>query len=75
MKLNKEEQEFIAENITKFAVVPGITVDEIEGRIHGKHFGGIGSTAMYRTNDMAKIWKHSTDKIKKIEKNLEKVLG
>ena len=75
MKLNKEEQEFIAENITKFDVVTGITVDEIEVRIHGKHFGGIGSTAMYRTNDMAKIWKHSTDKIKKIEKNLEKVLG
>ena len=75
MKLNKEEQEFIAENITKFDVVTGITVDEIEVHIHGKHFGGIGSTAMYRTNDMAKIWKHSTDKIKKIEKNLEKVLG
>ena len=75
MKLNKKEQEFIAENITRFDVVTGIEVNDIEVRIHGEHFGGIGSTAMYRTNDMAKIWKHSTDKIKKIEKNLEKVLG
>ena len=75
MKLNKEEQEFIAENITNFDVVTGIEVNEIEVRIHGEHFGGVGSTAIYRTKDMAKIWKHSTDKIKKIEKNLEKVLG
>ena len=73
MKLNKEEQEFIAENITKFDVVTQIEVNDIEVRIHGKHFGGIGSTAMYRTNDMAKIWKHSTDKIKKIEKNLQEL--
>ena len=75
MKLNKEEQEFIAENITNFDVVTGITVDEIEVRIHGEHFGGIGSTAMYRTKDMAKVWKHTTDKIKKIEKNLQKLRG
>ena len=75
MKLNKEEQEFIAENITKFDVVTGIEVNDIEVRIHGKHFGGVGSAAIYRTNDMAKIWKHSTNKIKKIEKNLKKVLG
>ena len=73
MKLNKEEQEFIAENITKFDVVTGIEVNDIEVRIHGKHFGGVGSAAIYRTNDMAKIWKHSTDKIKKIEKNLQKL--
>ena len=75
MKLNKEEQEFIAENITNFDVVTEIEVNDIEVRIHGKHFGGIGSTAIYRTNDMAKIWKHSTDKIKKIEKNLQKLKG
>ena len=75
MKLNKEEQEFIAENITNFDVVTEIEVNDIEVRIHGEHFGGIGSTAIYRTNDMAKIWKHSTDKIKKIEKNLQKLKG
>ena len=73
IKLTKEEQEFIAENITKFDVVTQIEVNDIEVRIHGKHFGGVGSTAIYRTNDMAKIWKHSTDKIKKIEKNLQEL--
>ena len=75
MKLNKEEQEFIAENITKFDVVTGIEVNDIEVRIHGKHFGGVGSAAIYRTRDLSKIWKHSTDKIKKIQKKLEKVNG
>ena len=70
MKLNKEEQEFIAENITRFDVVTEIEVNDIEVRIHGKHFGGIGSAAIYRTRDMSKIWKHTTDQIKKIEKSL-----
>ena len=73
MRLDKKEQEFVAEAILKFDVVTGITVDEIEVRIHGEHFGGIGSTAMYRTKDMAKVWKHTTDKIKKIEKNLQEL--
>ena len=74
IKLNKEEQEFIAENITKFDVVTEIEINDIEVRIHGKHFGGVGSAAIYRTRDMSKIWNHTTNKIKKIEKNLEKLL-
>ena len=73
MKLNKEEQKFIAENITRFDVVTEIEVNDIEVRIHGKHFGGVGSAAIYRTNDMKAIWNHTTDKIKKIENNLKKV--
>jgi len=75
IKLDKEEQEFIAENITRFDVVTEIEINDIEVRIHGEHFGGVGSAAIYRTNDMAKVWKHTTDKIKKIEKNLEKLEG
>ena len=75
MKLNKEEQEFIAENITKFDVVTEIEVNDIEVRIYGEHFGGVGSAAIYRTNDIKAIWVHTTDKIKKIEKNLKKVSG
>ena len=75
IKLNKEEQEFIAENVTRFDVVTEIEINDIEVRIHGEHFGGVGSAAIYRTNDMAKVWKHTTDKIKKIEKNLEKLEG
>ena len=59
MKLNKKEQQFIAENVTKFDVMTGITVNEIEVRIHGEHFGGVGSTAMYRTNDIKAIYAHT----------------
>ena len=70
MKLNKEEQEFIAENITNFDVVTQIEVNDIEVRIHGEHFGGIRSTALYRTNDMKAIWNHTTDKINKLHKEL-----
>ena len=71
IKLNKEEQEFIAENITRFDVVTGIEVNDIEVRIHGKHFGGVGSAAIYRTNDIKAIWNHTADKIKKIEKDIK----
>jgi uncharacterized protein with HEPN domain len=74
IRLNKEEQEFIAENITRFDVVTEIEINDIEVRIHGEHFGGVGSAAIYRTNDMKMIWNHTTNKIKKIEKNLKKVL-
>ena len=58
MKLNKEEQKFIAENITRYDVVTGITVNEIEVRIHGKAHGGTASTAMYRTANIADIYAH-----------------
>ena len=74
IRLNKKEQEFIAENITRFDVVTEIEINDIEVRIHGEHFGGVGSAAIYRTNDMKMIWNHTTNKIKKIEKNLKKVL-
>ena len=70
IELNKEEQEFIAENITRFDVVTEIEVNDIEVRIHGKHFGGVGSSAIYRTNDMKAIWNHTTDKINKLHKEL-----
>ncbi len=59
MKLNKEEQEFIAENITRFDVVTEIEVNDIEVRIYGEHFGGVGSTAIYRTNDIRAIYAHT----------------
>jgi hypothetical protein len=65
MKLNKEEQEFIAENITKFDVVTEITVNEIEIRIHGATLNAEGkktsvqSTAVYRTNDIKAIYAHT----------------
>ena len=75
MKLNKEEQEFIAENITKFDVVTGITVNEIEVRIHGKQGGGVGSSAIYRTNDIKAIYAHTYLQAVEAKKNVEKIRG
>ena len=76
MKLTKNEQKFIAENIQKFDVVTGITVDEIEVRIHGATLNAEGketsvqSTAVYRTKDLSKIWDNTTKNIKEIEANI-----
>ena len=76
MKLTKSEQEFIAENITKFDMVTGITVDEIEVRIHGAYLNkdgkqtAIGSAAVYRTKDLSRIWDNTTKNIKEIEANI-----
>ena len=64
MKLNKEEQQFIAENITRYDVVTNLTVDNIEIRIHGKAHGGTGSTALYRTANVADIYTHGEEKCK-----------
>jgi len=64
MKINKEEQQFIAENITRYDVVTDITVDDIEIRIHGKAHGGTGSTALYRITDVADIYAHVEEKCK-----------
>jgi len=76
MKLTKNEQKFIAENIQKFDVVTGITVDEIEVRIHGATLNAEGketsvqSAAVYRTKDLSKIWDNTTKNIKEIEANI-----
>ena len=64
MNLTKEEQQFIAENITRYDVVTDITVDDIEIRIHGKAHGGTGSTALYRTANVADIYAHGEEKYK-----------
>ena len=64
MNLTKEEQQFIAENITRYDVVTNLTVDNIEIRIHGKAHGGSGSTALYRTANVADIYAHGEEKRK-----------
>ena len=64
MNINKEEQQFIAENITRYDVVTDITVDDIEIRIHGKAHGGRASTAFYRIADVADIYAHVEEKCK-----------
>ena len=64
MNLTKEEQQFIAENITRYDVVTNLTVDNIEIRIHGKAHGGSGSTALYRTANVADIYAHGEEKYK-----------
>ena len=79
MKLTKEEQEFIAENITKFDVVTGITVDEIEVRIHGASLNAEGkqtssqSSALYRTNDIKAIYSHCHAQCVEAEKAVNEI--
>ena len=73
MKLNKEEQEFIAENITNFDVVTEIEVNDIEVRIHGKHFGGVGSAAIYRTKDIKAIYAHTHAQCVEAEKAVNEI--
>jgi hypothetical protein len=73
MKLNKEEQEFIAENITKFDVVTEIEVDDIEVRVYGEHHGGVGSTAIYRTNDIKAIYSHCHAQCVEAEKAVNEI--
>ena len=73
MKLNKEEQEFIAENITRFDVVTEIEVNDIEVRIYGEHFGGVGSAAIYRTNDIKAIYSHCHAQCVEAEKAVNEI--
>ena len=75
MKLNKEEQEFIAENITRFDVVTEIEVNDIEVRIYGKHHGGVGSAAIYRTNDIKAIYAHTHAECIEAQKRVAKLRG
>jgi hypothetical protein len=71
MNLNKEEQQFIAENITRYDVVTNLTVDNIEIRIHGKAHGGSGSTALYRTANVADIYRAKIKKFGSWDKYLK----
>ena len=73
IKLNKEEQEFIAENITRFDVVTEIEVNDIEVRIYGEHHGGVGSTAIYRTNDIKAIYSHCHAQCVEAEKAVNEI--
>ena len=75
MRLDKKEQEFVAKAITKFDVVTGITVNEIEVRVHGEHFGGVGSSAMYRTNDIKAIYAHTHAQCVEAEKKIKELRG
>jgi hypothetical protein len=81
MKLTKSEQEFISENITKFDVVTGITVNDIEIRIHGATLNAEGkktsvqSTAVYRTNDIKAIYAHTHAECVEAKKAVEKITG
>ena len=79
MKLTKSEQEFIAKNITKFDVVTGITVNQIEVRIHGATLNAEGketsvqSTALYRTNDIKAIYAHTLNECVEAKKAVDAI--
>ena len=79
IKLTKSEQKFIAENIQKFDVVTGITINEIEVRIHGATLNSEGketsvqSSAVYRTKDIKAIFAHTHAKCVEAEKAVNEI--
>ena len=79
IRLTKSEQKFIAENIQKFDVVTGITINMIEVRIHGATLNAEGketsvqSTAVYRTNDIKAIYAHTLNECVEAKKAVEAI--
>lgn len=65
MKLNKEEIEFVSDAMLKYDAIEGITVNDIEVRVHGRYLNkegketASGSSATYRTNDIRAIYTHT----------------
>ena len=79
IKLTKSEQKFIAENIQKFDVVTGITVNDIEVRVHGATLNAEGketsvqSSALYRTKDIGAIYSYTLGKCVEAKKALDRL--
>jgi len=80
MKLNKKEIEFVSDAMLKYDAIEGITVNEIEVRVHGCYLNdegkrsAVGSSATYRTKDVRVMYEYHLDKAREAEKKLQKVL-
>ena len=80
MKLDKEEIEFVSEHMLKYDVIDGITVNDIEVRIHGSYLDdegertATGSSATYRTKDARVMYEYHHQKAKEALDSLKKVL-
>ena len=80
MKLDKEEIEFVSDAMLKYDVIDGITVNDIEVRIHGSYLNdegertASGSSATYRTNDARTMYEYHYNQAREAERKLQKVL-
>jgi len=80
MKLNREEIEFVSEAMLSYDVIDGITVNDIEVRIHGSYLNdegkrtATGSSATYRTKDARVMYGYHLDQARGAQKELQKVL-
>jgi len=80
MKLDKEEIEFVSEHMLKYDVIDGITVNDIEVRIHGSYLNdegertASGSSATYRTKDVRVMYAYHHQKAREAMDSLKKVL-
>jgi len=80
MKLNREEIEFVSEQMLKYDAIDGITVNDIEVRVHGAYLNdegkrsAVGSSATYRTKDVRTMYEYHYDQAREAERKLQKVL-
>ena len=80
MKLDREEIEFVSDAMLKYDVIDGITVNDIEVRVHGAYLNdegkrsAVGSSATYRTKDARTMYGYHLDQAKEAQKELQKVL-
>ena len=80
MKLNRKEIEFVSEAMLKFDAIDGITVNDIEVRVQGRHLNkegkecAVGSSALYRTTDVRAMYGYHLNGAKEAQKELQKVL-
>ena len=80
MKLDKKEIEFVSEEMLKYDVIDGITVNDIEVRIHGSYLNSegertaTGSSALYRITDARVMYGYHLNQAREAQKELQKVL-
>ena len=80
MKLNRKEIEFVSDAMLTYGRIDGITVNDIEVRVHGSYLNdegertATGSSAIYRTTDIPKMFFYHLAGAREAEKELKKVL-
>ena len=80
MKLDREEIEFVSEQMLKYDAIDGITVNDIEVRIHGSYLNdegertASGSSATYRTTDARAMYAYHHQEAREAMDSLKKVL-
>ena len=80
MELDREEIEFVSEQMLKYDAIEGFTVNDIEVRVHGTYLNdegkrsAVGSSATYRTSNDKEIYSYHHQKAREAMDSLKKVL-